>query len=280
MRRLALPDGSSIPVIGQGTWRMGEVAAKRREEVTALQAGIDLGLTLIDTAEMYGSGGAEEVVGDAIQGRRTDIYLVSKVLPSNASFAGTIAACERSLKRLKTDHLDLYLLHWRGGDPLAETLRAFQQLQGQGKIKSFGVSNFDVNDMKQWLALPGAQGAAGTQVNQILYNIGERGPDVDLAPALAKQGIALMAYCPLAQGDLKTFAKLQPIAKRHDATVAQVMLTWTARNPLSFAVPKSSHVARLKENAAAGDLKLTPQDLAEIDAAFPAPKKSVPLAMI
>jgi diketogulonate reductase-like aldo/keto reductase len=277
MRRLALPDGSSIPVIGQGTWRMGEVAAKRGAEVKALQAGIDLGLTLIDSAEMYGSGGAEEVVGAAIEGRRSEVYLVSKVLPSNASFAGTLAACERSLKRLKTDCLDLYLLHWRGSDPLAETLKAFLQLQTQGKIKSFGVSNFDVSDMKQWLAI---SGAAATQTNQILYNIGVRGPEHDLAPFMARHGVALMAYCPLAQGDVKAFAKLQAIAQRHDATIAQVMLAWATRNKLTFAVPKSSNIARLKENAAAGDLKLTPQDLTNIDAAFPPPKKSVPLEMI
>nr|WP_298690295.1 aldo/keto reductase [uncultured Dongia sp.] len=277
MRRIVLPDGSNIPVIGQGTWRMGEKPAQRQAEVAALQAGIDLGLTLIDTAEMYGSGGAEEVLGDAIQGRRDAVYLVSKVLPSNASFAGTIAACERSLKRMKTDHLDLYLLHWRGGDPLAETLKAFLQLQTQGKIKSFGVSNFDTNDMKQWLAI---SGAAATQTNQILYNVGVRGPEYDLAPLITRHGIALMAYCPLAQGDVKAFAKLQPIAARHDATVAQVMLAWATRNKLTFAVPKSSNAARLKENAAAMDIRLTADDLAEIDAAFPAPKKAVPLEMI
>lgn len=277
MRRIVLPDGSNIPVIGQGTWRMGEVAARRSTEVKALQAGIDLGLTLIDTAEMYGSGGAEEVVGEAINGRRDEVYMVSKVLPSNASFAGTLKACERSLKRLKVECLDLYLLHWRGGDPLAETLKAFLQLQDQGKIKSFGVSNFDVNDMKQWLAI---SGAAATQTNQILYNVGVRGPEHDLAPLMTRHGVTLMAYCPLAQGDVKAFAKLRPIAQRHDATVAQVMLAWATRSKLSFAVPKSSNVARLKENAAAMDLRLTPEDLAEIDAAFPAPKRPVPLEMI
>ena len=277
MRRIVLPDGSSIPAIGQGTWRMGEKPTSRGQEVAALQAGIDLGLTLIDTAEMYGSGGAEEVVGEALRGRRDAVYLVSKVLPSNASFAGTVAACERSLKRLKTDRLDLYLLHWRGGDPLAETLKAFLQLQEQGKIRSFGVSNFDTGDMKQWLAI---SGAAATQTNQILYNVGVRGPEHDLAPLMTRHGIALMAYCPLAQGDLTAFAKLQPIAQRHDATVAQVMLAWAIRNKLSFAVPKSSHVARLKENAAAMDIRLTAEDLAAIDAAFPAPKKAVPLEMI
>ena len=277
MRRIVLPDGSSIPAIGQGTWRMGEKPAQRQGEVSALQAGIDLGLTLIDTAEIYGNGGAEEVVGEALKGRRDRVYLVSKVLPSNASFAGTVAACERSLQRMKTDRLDLYLLHWRGGDPLAETLKAFLQLQAQGKIKSFGVSNFDTSDMKQWLAI---SGAAATQTNQILYNVGVRGPEHDLAPLMTRHGIALMAYCPLAQGEVTAFAKLQPIAARHEATVAQVMLAWATRHKLAFAVPKSSHVVRLKENAAAMDLRLTAEDLAEIDAAFPAPKEAVPLEMI
>lgn len=277
MRRLVLNDGTEIPVIGQGTWRMGERPAERKVEVAALQAGIDLGLTLIDTAEMYGNGGAEEVTGEAIQGRRSEVYLVSKVLPSNASRAGTIKACEQSLKRLRTDHMDLYLLHWRGQYKLADTLQAFQELKQAGKIRAFGISNLDTNDMKEWLSLPGGNEAVA---NQILYNIGVRGPEHDLAPLLAKAKIALMAYCPLAQGEVGGFKKLEPIAKRHNATVAQIMLAWATRNPLCFAVPKSRTVARLKENAAAGDIVLTAQDLAEIDAAFPAPKKAVPLEMI
>ncbi len=277
MRRITLNDGSEIPVIGQGTWRMGEHASERKAEVAALQAGIDLGLTLIDTAEMYGSGGAEEVVGEALKGRRDRVYLVSKVLPSNASRNGTIKACEQSLKRLGTDSMDLYLLHWRGSYPLADTLQALQQLQRDGKIRAFGVSNLTVSDMAEWMALPGAE---ATVTNQILYNIGVRGPELDLAPLMARHQVALMAYCPLAQGDLTGFNKIDPIARRHKASVAQIMLAWCTRNPLSFAVPKSSNIARLKENAAAGDISLTAQDLAEIDAAFPAPKKPVPLEMI
>jgi len=276
MRRLVLNDGTEIPVIGQGTWRMGERPAERKAEVAALQAGIDLGLTLIDTAEMYGNGGSEEVTGEAIKGRRKEVYLVSKVLPSNASHAGTIKACEQSLKRLGTDHMDLYLLHWRGQYPLADTLKAFQELRQAGKIRAFGISNLDVNDMKEWLALPGGSEAVA---NQVLYNVGVRGPEYDLAPLMAKAKIALMAYCPLAQGEVAGFKKLEPIAQRHNATVAQIMLAWATRNPLSFAVPKSRNIARLKENAAAGDIVLTSQDLAEIDAAFAAPKKAVPLAM-
>ena len=277
MRRLALPDGSEIPVIGQGTWRMGEVVAQRGQEVAALQAGIDLGLTLIDTAEMYGNGGAEDVVGEAIQGRRDRVYLVSKVLPGNASRAGTMTACARSLKHLKTDRIDLYLLHWRGSYPLAETLEAFRALQTQGKIGGFGVSNFDTKDMREWLALAGA---GATQTNQILYNVGVRGSEFDLLPFHAKAGIPLMAYSPLAQGDFRRMAPLQSVAARHQATPAQVMLAWVTRQPNVFAVPKSSNIARLHENAAAAELKLTPQDLAEIDAAFPPPQKMAPLEMI
>lgn len=277
MRRLALPDGSSVPVIGQGTWRMGENAGERPAEITALQAGLDLGLTLIDTAEMYGDGGAEEVVGGAIKSRRDEVYLVSKVLPSNASIAGTIRACERSLKRLKTDCIDLYLLHWRGSYSLAETLAAFLELQSQGKIKSFGVSNFDTNDMKEWLKLPGAK---STQANQILYNVGIRGPEYTLLPFHTEQRIPLMAYSPLAEGNLRRMNALHPIAARHNATIAQVMLAWVTRHDNVFAIPKSSNVARLAENAAAADILLTPTDLAEIDAAFPPPKKAVPLEMI
>lgn len=282
MRRLALPDGSQIPVIGQGTWRMGERAGERAAEVAALQAGIDLGLTLIDTAEMYGDGGAEEVTGAAIAGRREAVYLVSKVLPQNASRAGTIKACEQSLQRLRTDHIDLYLLHWRGSHPLAETLIAFQDLQRQGKIASFGISNFDPADMKEWLAL---DGAAATQTNQVLYNVTARGIEFDLLPLQAERKIPVMSYCPLAQGifnggDLGAAAALQSVARRHNATLAQVLLAWITRHPHVFAVPKSRNIARLKENAAAADLSLTPQDLAEIDAAFPPPKKARPLEMV
>lgn len=276
MRQLALPDGTLIPAIGQGTWRMGE-RGDRKAEASALRAGLDLGLTLIDTAEMYGSGGAEEVVGEAIAGRRKDVYLVTKVLPQNAGRSGTMKACEASLKRLKTDRIDLYLLHWRGSHPLAETLAAFQDLQKQGKIGSFGVSNFDPNDMKEWLALPGGN---ATQTNQVLYNVTARGIEFDLLPFQAARKIPIMSYCPLAQGDLVAVNALQPIAKRHNATLAQVLLAWVIRHPHVFAVPKSRNVARLKENAAAADLTLTPQDLAEIDDAFPPPKKARPLEMV
>ncbi|TDQ83905.1 diketogulonate reductase-like aldo/keto reductase [Dongia mobilis] len=277
MRRLVLPDGSNIPVIGQGTWRMGERAGERAAEVAALRAGLDLGLTLIDTAEMYGDGGAEAVTGDAIAGRRDEVYLVSKVLPQNASRTGTIRACEQSLKRLKTERIDLYLLHWRGSHPLAETLAAFLDLQRQGKIGSFGVSNFDPGDMAEWLALAGAE---ATQTNQVLYNVTARGIEFDLLPLQVTRKIPVMSYCPLAQGDLAAMNALVPIARRHNATVAQVMLAWVIRTPHVFAVPKSRNPARLRENAAAADLNLTQQDLAEIDAIFPPPRESRPLEMV
>lgn len=277
MRRLALPDGSNIPVIGQGTWRMGERAGDKAAEVAALRAGIDLGLTLIDTAEMYGNGGAELVTGEAIAGRREAVYLVTKVLPQNASRAGAIKACEQSLTRLGTDHIDLYLLHWRGSYALGETLAAFLELQRQGKIRSFGVSNCDPGDLAEWLALKGAE---GTQTNQVLYNVTARGIEFDLLPQQIERNIPIMSYCPLAQGDMRAVAALEPIAKRHNVTVAQIMLAWVTRTPHVFAVPKSRNVARLKENAAAADLTLTAQDLAEIDAAFPPPRKARPLEMV
>lgn len=277
MRRLALPDGSRIPVIGQGTWRMGERGAERAAEAKALRAGLDLGLTLIDTAEMYGNGGAEEVTGEAIAGRREEVYLVTKVLPQNASRKGTIQACEQSLKRLRTDHVDLYLLHWRGGHPLAETLDSFLDLQRQGKIRSFGVSNFDPADLTEWLALPGAE---KTQTDQVLYNVTARGIEFDLLPQQARLGIPIMSYCPLAQGDARTLTALEPIARRHQASAAQVLLAWVIRHPHVFAVPKSRNIDRLRENAAAADIVLTSQDLAEIDAAFPPPKKARPLEMV
>jgi diketogulonate reductase-like aldo/keto reductase len=274
MRQLTLPNGSRIPVLGQGTWRMGEQAGAKAAEVKALQAGIDLGLTLIDTAEMYATGGAEQVVGAAIDGRRDKVYLVSKVLPSNASKAGTIEACERSLKHLKTDRIDLYLLHWRGSYPLAETLAGFLALQKAGKIRSFGVSNFGMPDMAEWLALAGSE---TTQANQVLYHVGARGIDFDLLPWSAKRNIPIMSYSPLAQGKTERAKALAPVAKRHNASIAQIMLAWVLREPIVFTVPKTSRVERLQENLKAVDIKLSPEDLEEIDQHFPPPKKAVAL---
>ena len=276
MRTLTLKNGDRVPVLGLGTWRMGERAQQRSAEVKALQAGIDLGMTLIDTAEMYGDGGAEEVVGEAIRGRRDQLYLVSKVLPGNASRKGTVAACEASLKRLGTDRLDLYLLHWRGSYPLADTLAAFQDLLTAGKIKAFGVSNFDLRDMQEWLAL-----AEGDRclVNQVQYNIASRGIDFDLLPWCRKQDIAVMAYCPLAQGDIPAENGLAKVAKRHGATPAQIMLAWCLRHPNVLAVPKSSQPQRLAENAKAAEISLSAEDLADLDRDFPAPKRAESLAM-
>jgi diketogulonate reductase-like aldo/keto reductase len=277
MRKLRLPMGDEIPVLGQGTWRMGEHSAKRGDEVKALQLGLDLGMTLIDTAEMYADGKSEEVVADAIAGKRDQVFLVTKVLPSNASRKGVVAAGERSLKRLKTDRIDLYLLHWRGGSPLAETLAGFHDLRQAGKIRSFGVSNFDVNDMKEWLAL---RGADQTQANQVLYNVGTRAIDFDLLPFQAKVGIPIMAYSPLAQGRLPKSEALKAVAARHQATVGQVMLAWCLRHKTVFAVPKTSRLEGVRENAAAGDLVLEDSELAEIDRDFPPPTRAKPLEML
>jgi diketogulonate reductase-like aldo/keto reductase len=281
MRKLRLPMGEEIPVLGLGTWKMGESRAKRADEVKALQLGIELGMTLIDTAEMYADGKSEEVVAEAISGRRADVFIVTKVLPSNASRKGVIAAGERSLKRLGIECIDLYLLHWRGGHPLAETLVGFHDLQRAGKIRAFGVSNFDVSDMKEWLALSGPPGGdAQPQANQVLYNVTARGIDFDLIPWQAERGIPVMAYSPLAQGGLPTANGLQAVAARHNATVAQVMLAWCLRHPGVFAVPKTSRVEGIRENAAAASLTLTAADLAEIDRDFPAPRQSKPLEML
>ena len=277
MRTLKLPMGVEIPVLGQGTWRMGEAAKERAAEVKALQFGIDAGMSLIDTAEMYGNGGAEEVTGEAIKGRRDAVFLVTKVLPGNAGRKQTVAACERSLQRLKVDAVDLYLLHWRGNVPLSETMAGFQDLLKAGKIKSFGVSNFDMKDMAEWSALGGA---SGTQTNQVLYNLGARGIDFDLIPACAAKGVTIMAYSPLAQGSFKKSTGLEAVARRHNATVAQIMLAWCLRHPTVFAIPKSSRPERVKENAKAADIQLSPQDIKDIDRDFPAPKKAGSLQML
>ena len=277
MRKLRLPMGEEIPVLGLGTWKMGEAAKQRAQEVRALQSGLDLGMTLIDTAEMYAEGGAEEVAAEAIAGRRAEVFVVSKVLPSNASRKGVVAACERSLKRLGIDRIDLYLLHWRGSVPLAETLAGFTDLVQAGKIRSCGVSNFDVKDMTEWMAL---NGAAATQTNQVLYNVGTRGIEFDLIPWQAKRDIPVMAYSPLAQGRLPRAPGLTKVAARHGLTVGQVMLAWCLRHAHVFAVPKSSQVERIRENAAAADVILSPADLAEIDRDFAPPGKASPLDML
>jgi diketogulonate reductase-like aldo/keto reductase len=283
MKRLPLPSGRTIPILGQGTWNMGEDRSARAAEVAALRLGMELGMTLIDTAEMYGEGGAEEVVGDAIAGRRDDVFLVSKVYPHNASRAGVRAACERSLRRLGTDRLDLYLLHWRGGVPLAETLEAFERLRDAGKICDFGVSNFDTDDMLEAAALP--QGGA-VAANQVLYNLVKRGIEWDLLPWCRERGIPVMAYSPLEstpaeQRPLLARPQLGEVARRHGVAPAQVALAWLLRQDGVVTIPKAVQPAHVRANRAALDFaqQLTPDDLALLDDGFPPPGRRRPLAM-
>lgn len=277
IRTTLLPCGEAVPVLGQGTWRMGEGRLPPKEEAAALRLGLDLGLTLIDTAEMYGGGGAEQVVAQAIAGRRDEAFIVSKVLPSNASRAGVVKACERSLKHLGTDRIDLYLLHWRGGVPLAETVEAFEALVEAGKIRHWGVSNFDVDDMEELEALPAGK---RVQADQVLYNLGRRGIEFDLVPWCRQRGIVLMAYSPVEQGELADDAALAKVAARHDATPAQVALAWTIRHDGVISIPKASRPGHVRENAAAAAISLTPDDLAELDRAFAPPTRRRPLEMI
>lgn len=274
---ISLPSGISVPVLGQGTWHMGEKKASAAEEARSLRHGLDLGMTLIDTAEMYADGGAERIVAEAIKGRRDDAFVVSKVLPSNASREGTIRACEASLKRLGTDHVDLYLLHWRGRYPLAETVEAFETLKRNGKIGAWGVSNFDTDDMDELLAVAdGAHVAA----NQVLYNLARRGIEYDLLEDSQARGIAVMAYSPLDEGRLLRHPDLIHIAKAHQATVAQVALAFLLRNPGVIVIPKTAMQERARENRQAADIRLTPDDLAILDKAFPPPARKMPLEMI
>jgi diketogulonate reductase-like aldo/keto reductase len=277
IRRLKLPGGELVPVLGQGTWKMGESRSKRKDEVAALRLGLDLGLTLIDTAEMYAEGGAEEVVAEAIKGHRREVFLVTKVYPHNASRAGVLAACERSLKRLHTDRIDLYLLHWRGGVPLADTLAGFQDLKAAGKIRHFGVSNFDLADMKELSALPGGGDSA---TNQVLYNLGHRGIEFDLLPWSEARGLPTMAYTPVDIGPLQRAGALKRVAERHDATTTQIALAWVLRRPDMIAIPKASRLEHVRQNRAALDILLSAEDLAELDAASPPPRRSTPLEMI
>ena len=273
MRRIELA-GKQVPVIGLGTWRMGEDERLRSREVTALREGLDLGLSLIDTAEMYGEGGAEQVVGEAIAGRRDEVFLVSKVYPHNASLDGVQAACERSLKRLGCEHIDLYLLHWRGRHPLAETVEGFERLREQGKIAAWGVSNFDLDDLLE-LDQPACR------TNQVLYNLEARGIEFDLLPWQQRAGMPLMAYCPLSQaGALLHQPVLRQVAERHGATPAQIALAWTLRQDGVIAIPKAASSAHLRDNAAAADISLSADDLGLLDEAFAPPRGKRPLEMV
>ncbi|WP_062208353.1 aldo/keto reductase [Aureimonas sp. AU12] len=278
MKTIQLRDGAVIPVLGQGTWMMGDAPARRADEIAALQLGIDAGMVLLDTAEIYGDGASEELVGEAIAGRRDEVFVVSKVAPSNASARGTAAACEASLKRLGLERLDLYLLHWRGRHPLAETVGALEDLVTAGKIARWGVSNFDFEDMEELFAVPGGARCA---VNQILYHPGERGIEFDLLPWMERAGVAAMAYSPIGQGgDLLRRPALREIASRHGASPAQVALAFALRQPGLIAIPKAGSPAHVRDNAAAADLALTPEDWAALDAAFPPPPRKMPLSMI
>ncbi|MEB3215888.1 MAG: aldo/keto reductase [Nostocales cyanobacterium 94392] len=276
MKTLHLPSGREIPILGQGTWRMGEDSSQKDAEIAALRLGLDMGMTLIDTAEMYGEGGAEEVVGEAIVNRRESVFLVSKVYPHNASRKGTIEACDRSLKRLKTDFIDLYLLHWRSSIPLSETLEAFESLKQAGKIRDYGVSNFDADDMKKAINLPGGKQIA---TNQVLYNLARRGIEWDLIPWCRQQNMPIMAYSPIEQQDILKNSQLKSIASQHNATPAQIALAWLLQQSGIIAIPKASNPEHVKENSAALDIQLTQEDLTELDKAFPPPNRKMSLAM-
>jgi diketogulonate reductase-like aldo/keto reductase len=282
VRTTLLPSRRPIPVLGQGTWRMGEDRSQRQSEIDALRLGLDLGMTLIDTAEMYGEGGAEEVVGEAIADRRAEVFLVTKVYPHNATRRGAVEACKRSLRRLKTHYIDLYLLHWRGDVPLSETLEAFQLLKQTGKIRDFGVSNFDVADMEEASALPGGDEIA---TNQVLYNLEHRGIEWDLIPWCRERHIPIMAYSPVGhksaeQKRLFGHPTVKSIAARHNATPAQVALAWLLRQPDIVAIPKASRPEHIRENRDALELVLTDRDIQDLDEAFPPPDGKIALEML
>ena len=277
MKMVRLPAGEEIPAFGIGTWRMGEKRSLREREIAAIKLGVDLGVRLIDTAEMYGEGVAESLVAEAIAGRRDDIFLVSKVYPHNASRRGAVAACERSLQRLRTDRIDLYLLHWRGSAPLEETVAAFETLRSAGKIRHWGVSNLDLADMKELMSVPN-----GSQVatNQVLYNLQRRGIEWHLLPWLREHRVPIMAYSPIEQGRLLRESRLAALAARSGITAAQLALAWLLAKDDVVVIPKSSDPQRLKENCAALDVRLSPEQLAELDAIFPPPTGASALPML
>ena len=274
---VTLPSGERVPALGQGTWHMGETRRRMEEEAAAVKLGIELGMTLIDTAEMYGNGGAEEMVASAAEGLRDKLFIVSKVYPHNASRAGVVTACERSLKRLQTDRIDLYLLHWRGSIPLAETLAGFQQLVNDGKIRYYGVSNFDRADMAEWVALQGGQTVAA---NQVLYNLSRRGPEWDLLPWCRERNIAVMAYTPLGQGSLLRDRTLGEVARRRNATPAQIALAWLLRQQGMIVIPKAARLEHVRDNRGALDVALTEEDLLGLERAFPPPRGKSSLGML
>jgi diketogulonate reductase-like aldo/keto reductase len=279
MKTVALPDGETVAALGLGTWRMGESARTRRAEVEAVRFALEIGYRLIDTAEMYGEGGAEEVIGEALaQGpvRREQVFIVSKVYPHNASRKDAFAACERSLKRLRTDRIDLYLLHWRGSVPLSETVDAFEQLRERDRIRHWGVSNFDVDDLGELWAVDDGERCAA---NQVYYSAGQRGIEFDLLPWQRQHGVPAMAYCPIDQGALARDSSLHAIARARGATPAQIALAWVLRQPDVIAIPKAVQPAHLRDNLAAASIELSAAELVQIDALFPPPKRKRRLAM-
>lgn len=277
MHTITLPSGDTVPALGMGTWCMGESRAARAEEIATLRAGLDHGLRLIDTAEMYGEGQSEEMIAEAIAGRRDEAFLVSKVYPHNAGRKTAIEACERSLKRLGTDRIDLYLLHWRGSVPLEQTIEAFETLQAAGKIRQWGVSNLDIDDMRELYGITGGERVA---TNQVLYNLGRRGVEWDLQPWCRQRKIPLMAYSPIERGELLEDSTLSDFANRHGITPAHAALGWLLAKKDVIVIPKTSHRARLQENLAALNAPLTASQIAELDGLFPAPTGPEPLAML
>jgi diketogulonate reductase-like aldo/keto reductase len=273
-RTVTLRSGTTVSVLGLGTWRLGEDPKRRRDEIDALRLGVDLGMTVIDTAEMYGDGATEKLVGEALGDRRGEIFLVSKALPSHARGAALVAACDRSLKRLRTDYLDLYLLHWRESTPLEETVETFELLKQAGKILHWGVSNFDVDDIDELVEISGGKDVAA---NQVLYNLSRRGIEFDLLPRCRERQIAVMAYSPIEQGELLAHPMVRRVATRHDATPAQVALAWVLRQEGVIAIPKAGNPAHVREDWEALEIRLTKKDLEELDKAFPPPKKKVSL---
>lgn len=279
MRSVTLPGGEQVPAVGQGTWYMGERRGSAQDEAAALRLGIDLGMTLLDTAEMYANGGAEEVVAQASAGIRDRLFIVSKVYPHNASRGGVPAACDRSLKRLQTDRIDLYLLHWRGSHPLAETVEAFERLKAAGKIRYWGVSNLDTDDMEELAEVPNGGACAA---NQVLYHPGSRGIEYDLLPWCITRGVAVMAYSPLGHNTARLLRSpgLVGVAKRHGVTPAQVAIAWGLQSGHVISIPKAADPGHVRENAAAADLVLTAEDLAEIDRAHRPPGRKQALDLL
>ncbi len=284
MQHVRFPDGSTCPSLGLGTWRMGESARERPREVAAVRLALEIGYRVIDTAEMYGEGGAEAVVGQALAEAlragtvaREELFVVSKVYPHNASRAGVAAACERSRQRLGLDRIDLYLLHWRGAHPLSETVAGFEALRSRGHIVRWGVSNFDVDDLEE---LQGVAGGTACAANQVYYSLSERGPGHSLLPWQQRVGMPLMAYCPIDQGVLAGHPRLAEIARAKDCTAAQLALAWAMQHSGVMAIPKAVREAHLRENFAAAALRLSDDDTAALDTAFPPPRRKPPLAMV